>query len=176
VLNINKLKLNKIGGAMKKLKNKPDGKRTPRFWEAATPNQTNYLAHLLNHTGDVEQKDLEAMFIKVSGGFLSLDALSKKEAGFLIDWVLGKVEPHQRKAWTCPRTAEKIGPSSATMPDAVHIDTIRNQVRTLGWSEPRFQEWLKKRTGVKHLNGLTSATALDAMQALFSHQKLQYQI
>lgn len=161
---------------MKKTKKKPAAKKIHRFWEKATESQIRLLLDLLNYTGDIEQEDLESMFKKVAGGFLSPDALSKKEAGFLIDWIYGKVGPHQRKAWTFPRTAEKIGPAHVTMPDAVHIETIRKQVLSIGWSELQFQEWLEKRTGAKHLNGLTRDTALDAMKALFSHQKLQYQI
>ena len=151
-------------------------KRIKRFWEPATPSQIKLLADILNYIGDISHEELEAMVKKVSGGFLSLDALSKKEAGFLIDWLYGKVEPHQQGAWTCPRTAEKIGPPAATLPDAVHITTIRTQFKSLGWTEPQFREWLEKRTGATHLNQLTRDTALDAMQALFGHQKLKYQI
>lgn len=84
-------------------------------------------------------------------GIPDVSALSKQEASFIIDRLLGATEPN-RPRW--PKTADQLKGDTSELAYYRQIYFIRKTIQDLGWSLERFKDWLHKYTGQTSIRNL----------------------
>ena len=84
-------------------------------------------------------------------GIPDVTALSKQEASFIIDRLLGATEP-DRPRW--PKTADQLKGNSSELAYYRQVYFIRKTIQDLEWSLERFKDWLFKNTGQTSIRNL----------------------
>jgi len=146
-------------------------KKDPQIFERITDKQENFIRVLCNESMYFDQAEFDTQLISLNG-FPSLDGLSKQEASLIIDRLMGKKGPEDTPYY--PRKESAIGKDAVRMPTAAQIYSIRESVKSLGWSEFHFKTWLKERIGANHIKTLDRISAQKAVGKLFKLRQLKY--
>ena len=129
-----------------------------KVFEKITESQIWKIESLVNQSQKFDTEKLYSMINDLTG-ISSIHSLSKQEASFVIDKLLG-IDHWPRPL--PPRTAEAIKKDAGNLPSYGHIFGIRELVRTLEWDREHFTAWLKKYIKAGNLDELTRETARKA--------------
>ena len=146
-------------------------KKEPRIFESITDKQAGFIYQLIDESLEYSKAEFDAELISLTG-LPSIENLSKQEASFLIEKLLGKAGPGDTPF--PPRKESALGEGAREMPTAPQISSIRESIKSLGWNEVQFKDWLKQRTGKKNIKDLDRGTAQQALGKLLGLRKQRY--